>query len=273
MHLQARPWLTIVVGLSLPASLTGRLLAQDKKPAVKPQEQKAFDKKVYDVLRTVINTGADLYNRDGDRAGCYRLYQGSLLTIRPLLDRYPDLQKEIDTALADVDSQASVGERAHTLRKALDKIRSTLKPSTTGREPPPKPPEPKPPRTATTLWDRLGGEANVRKIVDDFVASGLKDPKVNFDRDGKYKLDEATLDDFKKRVVEFISQGSGGPLKYTGKSVKAIHQGMGITNAEFDAAVTHIQKALEKNGVQPADVRAVLLAIGGLRKDVVVEKK
>ena len=35
-----------------------------------------LDREIYDLLRTVINAGADLYNRDSDRPGCYRLYQG-----------------------------------------------------------------------------------------------------------------------------------------------------------------------------------------------------
>ena len=36
-------------------------------------------------LRDVINHGADLYN-SGDWAGCYRLYEGALMAVRPLLD-------------------------------------------------------------------------------------------------------------------------------------------------------------------------------------------
>ena len=36
-----------------------------------------------DSLREVINTGADLFNKYGDYAGCYRLYQGGLLSIKP----------------------------------------------------------------------------------------------------------------------------------------------------------------------------------------------
>ena len=42
-----------------------------------------------------------------------------------------------------------------------------------------------------TLWDRLGGEAGVSKVVDDFVAAAATDPKVDFSRGGKYKLDDA----------------------------------------------------------------------------------
>ena len=271
MHLQARPWLTILVGLGLVISLASTLQAEDKPAAAKPKDQKVFDKKMYEVLRTVINTGADLYNRDGDRAGCYRLYQGSLLTIRPLLEPYPDLQKEIDAALASVDSQASVGARAHTLRKVLGKIRDTLKPPTAGGEPPPKPPVPKPaePAPPTTLWDRLGGEAKVQKVVDDFVALVAKDAKVDFDRSGKFKLDAAAIDQLKKELVAFVSQATGGPFKYTGKSMKEAHKGMGITSDAFNYLVEDLATTLGKLKVGPNEQNELIGLLAPMKADIV----
>src|SRR5207244_8827494 len=139
---------------------------------------------------------------------------------------------------------------------------------------PPKPPVPKPaePAPPTTRWDRLGGEAKVQKVVDDFVALAAKDAKVNFDRSGKFKLDAAAIDQLKKHLVAFVSQATGGPLKYTGKSMKEAHKGMGITNAEFDAAAADLKKALEKNGAKPADIQAVLQAVEGTRT-AIVEKQ
>jgi hypothetical protein len=115
-------------------------LGADEKPRSSPdKDQKALDKKVFGTLRTVINTGADLYNRDRDYTGCYRLYQGSLLTLRPLLDTHPDLQKEIDTGLSTAEGQASIAARAFTLRSVLGKMRESLKPTTTGTPAPPPP--------------------------------------------------------------------------------------------------------------------------------------
>ena len=55
---------------------------------------------LHDVLRTVINRGADLYNK-GEWSGCYRLYEGSLLTVKPLLKHRPALQKAINEMTSD----------------------------------------------------------------------------------------------------------------------------------------------------------------------------
>ena len=102
-------------------------------PGIDP-ERKAFDKLVHDLLRDVINAGADLYNQ-GDRAGCYHLYRGSVLTVRPLLSHHTDLQKRIDHGLADAERQPSMGARAFALRSILDQVRTTLKPADTAKPP------------------------------------------------------------------------------------------------------------------------------------------
>ena len=82
---------------------------------------------LYKSLRDVINTGADLFNLQGDYAGCYRLYQGSLLSIKPFLQ--VGMQRDIDKALAEADKKANFADRAHHLRKAIDAIRAQIKPS------------------------------------------------------------------------------------------------------------------------------------------------
>jgi len=44
---------------------------------------------------------------------------------------------------------------------------------------------------------------------------------------------------------------------------------MGITNAEFDACVGHLSKALEDNKVSVADATAILTKVNEMRKDIV----
>jgi hypothetical protein len=58
---------------------------------VAPLPEKHDAKILRDALKDVVNAGAELFNKDGDHAGCYRLYQGSLMSIKPFLG--PALQK------------------------------------------------------------------------------------------------------------------------------------------------------------------------------------
>jgi hypothetical protein len=88
--------------------------------------RKADDKALFGSLREVINRGVDLYNA-GDTTACYRLYEGSLMTIRPLLEHKPDLQKTIAQSLAAAERDPVAWRRAFTLRNALDKVRAGLK--------------------------------------------------------------------------------------------------------------------------------------------------
>ena len=216
-------------------------------------------------LKDVINHGAELFNKHGDHAGCYRLYQGALIAVKPFLA--PPRQQEIAKALAEADSLPRYSDRAFALRKTIDSVRAQAGPVPAGDD------GKKTEAAGATLWDRLGGEANVRKVVDDFTQAVAADPMVNFSRNGKYKLDEPSVKYLEQQVVDFISTATGGPLKYQGKSMRDVHKGMGITNAEYDALGKHLKKALEQNGAKAEDVSVMLKAVESLRQDIVEEKK
>src|SRR5207245_5317248 len=167
--------------------------------------------------------GAMIFNNQGDYAGCFRVYEGALLTTRPLLGKYPELQKAIDQGLAEANSLPRMHDRAHALRRVIDEIRYTMSPDL-------RP-------AAKSLWDRLGGERGVAKITFEIMQAAAADPKVNFSRGGKFNPDKNQLAALHKSLVTFVSSATGGPYKYTGRSMKEVHKGMGITNAEFDAFV------------------------------------
>ena len=248
------------------AAQTGVGKAEDKKePKVEAPgkvETKAVDLAVKKTLRDVINRGADLYNApNSDYLGCYHLYEGALIAVRPLLDSRPELQKDIIEGLAAADREPQITQKAYVLRKVLDKVREEVE-----YEPGTKP------TVAKTLWDRLGGEKGVTKVVDDLFDIAGSDPKVNFFRteDGKPTAKQlAGVPALKKSVVAFFSSATGGPIKYEGKSMKDAHKGMGITSEQFDAFAADLKTALVKNGVKAEDVAIVLGAVGGTKKDIV----
>ena len=88
-----------------------------------------------------------------------------------------------------------------------------------------------------------GTAKGVTKIVDDFADAVMKDPKINFLRDPEKKLTPEQATTAKKHMVDFLSSLSGGPLKYTGKSMKEVHKGMGITDEEFNATAEQFKSA------------------------------
>ncbi|MDP1798740.1 MAG: group 1 truncated hemoglobin [Planctomycetaceae bacterium] len=125
------------------------------------------------------------------------------------------------------------------------------------------------------LYERLGGEAAVKAVVDDFVARAASNPKVNFTRKGTDTEWPATPENvakLKMHLVNMIGMVTGGPQKYTGRDMKAAHVGMKITNAEFDALAGDLIATLDKFKVPAAEKNELLTIIGSTR-DAIVEVK
>jgi hemoglobin len=258
------------------ALLAAAALSIRAAPPEAPRAQS--EQRMYDALRDVINRGADLYN-GGDPNGCYRLFQGACLVIRAQAGGRGDVQSVIDEGMAEAERQNSLAARAFALRRVLDRVRANFKPQTAS--PGSSGPLPVIPGTRlaqeapdarsgpSTLWDRLGGEDNVRRVVDDFINLAANDAEVDFNRGGRFKLDQAGVGRLKTALVDLISQASGGPFRYAGKSMKDAHKDMGITNGQFDAAVGDLRRALQKNGIKSADIQRFLDAVEPLRKEIV----
>lgn len=123
-----------------------------------------------------------------------------------------------------------------------------------------------------SLYDRLGGEAAIRAVVDDFVAVAGSNPKVNFSRSGQYQMSDAKLLQLKAALVAFLSQAFGGPAKYAGKSMKEAHAGMRITPAEFDALAADLKAVLEKHKVAKAEIDEVMKVAASTAPDIVEVK-
>jgi hemoglobin len=114
-----------------------------------------------------------------------------------------------------------------------------------------------------SLYDRLGGQPAITAVVDDFVGNVAADNRINgfFARTDIPKL--------KKNLIDQICAGTGGPCTYTGRDMKTAHKGMNITDAQFNALVEDLVKALDKFKV-PEKEKGELLAILGPMKPQIV---
>ena len=75
---------------------------------------------------------------------------------------------------------------------------------------------------------------------------------------------------FKYLVTEMVCWATGGPQKYTGKSMFDSHTHLKITSQEWEAFLDDFQQTLNKFAV-PADEQAELKAIvNSTRSDIVV---
>jgi hemoglobin len=134
-----------------------------------------------------------------------------------------------------------------------------------------------------SLYQRLGSNDGLHKLVDDWVTRLLADPRVNFTRKGIYTgwIDRkpaywnptpenvATL---KQHMAEFLALATGGPSVYHGKPIQQAHAGMKITNAEFDAAIGDLKATLDKFQVANQDQKDLLSIVESTRVQI-VEKR
>jgi hemoglobin len=122
----------------------------------------------------------------------------------------------------------------------------------------------------TSLYESLGGKPAITAVVDEFVSRVAGDARINaFFK--KTASDPKMLASFKGKLVDQICEASGGPCKYTGKSMKAAHAGMGITAADFNALVEDLVGALDKFKVKEADKNALLGVLGPMKSDIVTK--
>jgi len=232
-----------------------------------PLERADLDRRAAIAVYECTMLGSQIYNR-GNHEGCYRIYQGTLITLLPLLDHHPKLAERVKESLDLAKAMRTPVESAFALREALDAVQAEL----TGGKPLPIKPLARPEVKKEPLWDRLGGEKAVRAVVHDFAVTGATDPKVNFTRGGKYPLDGKGMDRLEQRLVEMISAATGGPLKYTGRDMKEVHKGMAITNAEFTALVDVLKSTLKKFEVRRPEIEELLEIVGSTKRDIVEEK-
>jgi hemoglobin len=128
-------------------------------------------------------------------------------------------------------------------------------------------------KPAKSLYERLGGEAAIQAVVDDFVALSAANPKVNFTRKGtsmEWQATDENVAKLKEHLVDFLSVAFGATdAKYEGRDMKSAHKGMGITQAEFDALAADLKAALEKHKVPQAEMDEVMKIAASTAPDIV----
>ena len=117
---------------------------------------------------------------------------------------------------------------------------------------------------AETLFERLGGEPGITRLVTDIVDNHYRNPLIRT-RFEQIK-DRAAVE---RHSVEFLCAGSGGPQAYHGRDLVSVHTGMNISEQELIAAIDDMLAAMTKNGYDQAEKNDVVAILYSLKGDVV----
>src|ERR1700755_1257589 len=120
-----------------------------------------------------------------------------------------------------------------------------------------------------SLYERLGGYNAISAVVGGFVGRLLADKQferffVGHSTDSKKRI--------RQHIVDQFCAAAGGPCVYTGRTMKDSHAGLGITEAEWDAAAKHLVATLDKFKVGEPEKKDLLAFVASLKNDI-VEKK
>ena len=113
------------------------------------------------------------------------------------------------------------------------------------------------------LYDRLGGAAGVAAIADTLIARVAADPKLG------RSFKDAKLDRIKKLLAEQICDLSGGPCRYSGDSMKEVHAGHQISEAEFFGMVADLRAVLSERHVSQGAANELLRLLAPMKRQVV----
>ncbi len=117
-----------------------------------------------------------------------------------------------------------------------------------------------------SLYKRLGGYDAISAVVDDVVVQIAADKKLGrfWAHRGK---DGITRE--KQLIVDFIVENSGGPLYYTGREMKILHEGMRIDNEDWDILIKALKNTLTKFNVPAKETQQVLEFFDSTKIDII----
>lgn len=124
-----------------------------------------------------------------------------------------------------------------------------------------------------SLFDRLGGLPALAAVTDDFLGRLAQDPAVTANKHVTDVLASTNLTLLKFHIINQLCEATGGPCKYTGRTMKDSHKHLLVTEAEWNASATDLKATLDKFKVPQQEQDEVFAYINSLKADIVVPAK
>ncbi len=117
-----------------------------------------------------------------------------------------------------------------------------------------------------TLYDRVGGESTIMAAV------GILYERLMADEVTRPFFEHMDIDALVKKQIAFMAWALGGPAEHRGRDLRRSHAHLvaskGLTDAHFNAVITHLATTLGELGIEDDTIAEVLDVIGLTRTDV-----
>ena len=120
-------------------------------------------------------------------------------------------------------------------------------------------------QTPDDLYRTLGEKPGITALIDDFVERLLADPRIN-------KMFAKTKPaNLKEQLRDQVCQLSGGPCKYEGDTMKAVHADLGVRKTDFNALVESLQLAMDARKIPFHDQNRLLALLAPMHRDIITK--
>jgi hemoglobin len=126
--------------------------------------------------------------------------------------------------------------------------------------------------TQPSLYERLGGIYSIACVVDDLIDRVMNDPRLNANPAVNEAHHKVPPPGFKYLVTEMVGWASGGPQKYTGRSMLESHEHLNIAPKEWEAFMDDFQQTLDKFQVPAAEQAELKAIVNSTYGDIVIGK-
>lgn len=117
-----------------------------------------------------------------------------------------------------------------------------------------------------SLYARLGGYDAIAAAVDDLLPRLTSDPEIGFYWKGHCK-DSMKRD--RQLIVDFLCEAFGGPVIYKGRDMKTSHEGLGISEGDWEVFAGHTEATLDVFGIHGTEREEFLAAAASLKGEIV----
>ncbi len=116
---------------------------------------------------------------------------------------------------------------------------------------------------SSSTFHQLGGQDKVEEIVDNFIAEIEYDPVIF-----EYFKD-SDVDRFREKLIEHLCFLTEGQCEYTGDTMVQVHEGMNITESDFNRGVDLFIRAMDKANIPHRVQNKVLAAMIPTRNQMI----
>ena len=119
-----------------------------------------------------------------------------------------------------------------------------------------------------SLYERLGGYDGITAFANDLLPRLQADAQLG--RFWQNRGDDGVARE-KQLLIDYLCANAGGPMYYTGRDMLQSHQGMNISEGDWETFFGHAAATMEALQVPQQECDDVVAFVSSLKADIVEE--